>query len=68
MTQLDRLSALMMHFALDVEPAPAEAAQLFVVAGEEGRRVMLTPRAPGECRAGPAIKCCSLRGSIGAGP
>ncbi len=53
MAQLDRLSALMMHFALDVEPAPAEAAQLFIIEGTTARRVMLTPRAPGECRPGP---------------
>ena len=41
----------MTHFALEVEPAPPDAAQLFVLGAEAGRRVMLTPKAPGACRA-----------------
>lgn len=53
MTQIDRLTDLMKHFALQVEPAAPEEAQLFVLQGAEARIVMLTPHAPGECRAGP---------------
>lgn len=53
MSQLDRLSALMAHFALQVEPAPPEQAQLYVVRGTGAAVVMLTPHAPGQCRTEP---------------
>ena len=59
MAQLDRLTDLMSHFALQVEPAAPEAAQLFVLSGAKaedqcrGEVVMLTPHAPGQCQAQP---------------
>ena len=53
MTQIDRLSALMTHYALTITPAPADAAQLFILTSGEVDTVMLTPRAAGLCGAGP---------------
>lgn len=53
MSHLDRLSALMAHFALQVEPAPPDQAQLYVVQGQGAPVILLTPNAPGQCHARP---------------
>ena len=47
MAQIDRLSALMARFALRVQVAPSDTANLFVIDAADGRHLWLKPRSTG---------------------